>query len=376
VNIYKPLNVAMIFDDLMLGGWTTIASAIPVFDRKKINPSVFCLFGKGYYADCLEKKGFEVHFLNINKFNLPFKILYLAWLLRKNNIDIVHTHLILSHVIGQSAAVIAGVPARIMHVHAAQKDTGGLLGLWSKWVIRRTGMIIPVSRAVETSFRLTYPSFKGRSHLVYNGIDVCEFRRRFSMSGLKRSGLGIGPDDFCAVTVANFKSEKGHGYLIDAASILNDGNIRFLLIGAGAGKEAVVEEVKKRGLEKQFVFLGGREDVPELLSLADIMVLPSIEEGFGICLLEAFAVGIPVLATDVCGITEIVENGKDALLVPPSNPQELAEGIRKLKENPSLCRVLSENAKEKAMDFDIGKVVQYYTEAYYQMPGKRKEVHH
>jgi len=236
-----------------------------------------------------------------------------------------------------------------------------------RWATGRTAMIIPVSRAVEKSFMQEYPSFKGSSKLVYNGINVCEFRRRFSKSGFKRSDFGILPDDFCAVTVANFKSEKGHGYLVDAASILNDGNIRFLLVGDGAEKEAVVEEVIKRGLGKRFVFLGSREDVPELLALADVMVLPSTEEGFGICLLEAFAVGIPVLATDVCGISEIAKNGKDALLIPPSNPQELADGILKLKGNPDLCRALSECAKEKAMVFDIGKVVQSYTEAYYQI---------
>ncbi|HBC86799.1 MAG TPA: hypothetical protein DCZ94_07590 [Lentisphaeria bacterium] len=375
-QVNKQLNIAMIFDDLMIGGWTTMASAIPGFDRNRINPVIICLFGKGYYADVLEKRGFKIHFLGINKLNAVFKIAYLAWLLRKNKVSIVHTHLLLSHMVGQTAAVIAGIRGRIMHVHAVEKDPGGIYSLWMKWISRNASMIIPVSCAVEKTFLETYPSFKGKSKVIYNGIDVCEFRRRFSRSWFKRADFKIGPDDFCVVTVANFKSEKGHRYLIEAATLLKDDGIRFLLVGDGSEKEGIMDEVTRCGLDKQFVFLGTREDVPELLSLADIMVLPSIEEGFGICLLEAFAAGIPVLATDVCGISEIAENGKDAILISASNPQEIAEGIRKFKEDTGLRGSLSENAKTKILDFDIGKVIQSYTDAYCQMTGNRKEAHH
>ena len=354
----------MIFDDLMIGGWTTIATAIPKFDRSRINPVIICLFGRGYHADLLEKEGFEIHFLGFNKQNFLHKMLFLISLLKEKKIDIVHTHLLLSHLIGQTAAALAGIPGRIMHVHAVEKDPGGIYGVWMKMIAKRAGMIISVSSSVERTFLNTYPSFKGKRKVVHNGIDICEFRKRFASAALKRSDFGIGPENFCAMTVANFKSEKGHRYLVEAALLLKDDNIRFLLIGEGSEKEGMLDEVKKHGLGKKFIFLGTREDVPELLSLADMMVLPSVEEGFGICLLEAFAAGIPVLSTDVNGISEIVENGKTALLVSPSDPTALADGIEMLKQDKELRKKLSDSATERIIDFNIDKVVQGYSDAY------------
>ena len=137
---------------------------------------------------------------------------------------------------------------------------------------------------------------------------------------------------------------KGHTYLIMAfAQVITEiPNIRLVFLGDGELRGELSGQVKTLGLEKQVLFLGMRNDVPEIISCSDLFVLPSINEGFGVVLLEAMAMKCPVVATNVGGVPEVVLDGETGILVPPRDPVQLARGIIRLLKDRSLAFQMAE----------------------------------
>jgi glycosyltransferase involved in cell wall biosynthesis len=142
---------------------------------------------------------------------------------------------------------------------------------------------------------------------------------------------------------------KGHACLIAAACnvcrILP--NAVFVLIGDGEERPKLEEQIREAGLESNFVFLGRRSDVPELLACCDLSVLPSEAEGLPNSVLEAMAAGLPVIATCVGGNPEIIVDGINGLLVPPQDEQALAEAILRILQDAHLGRRLSQAGQER-----------------------------
>lgn len=361
----RPLKVAFICDDLMIGGWSSLVRTIANFTPDKVIPLVICLFGKGENAEYLENLGIRVRCLYFKRYNLIWKLLILSVFLRKEKVDIVHSQLVLSHLIGQTAALLAGIKYRIMHVHDITGKLPGLSGKWLGFLVNGCSVVISVSKAVEQSFRKTFPHFRGKNIVIHNGINISEIQRRMEKSGYNRMDFGIPGEAFTILTVGNLKWEKGHKYLIEAAGLLNDPSIHFLIVGDGPEKNALNGLIEEKQLQNQFHFLGKRMDVSEILKVADIFVMPSVSEGLGISILEAFAGGLPVVSTNIHGISEIAVNEENALLLDPADPGKLVEGIRRLREDCAFRRRIAESAQKWVERFDIKNTIPKY-EAVYQ----------
>jgi glycosyltransferase involved in cell wall biosynthesis len=129
--------------------------------------------------------------------------------------------------------------------------------------------------------------------------------------------------------------------------------VRFVLVGQGPLEAEVRSGVQRHGLDGTVVFAGHRSDVPRILSAGDVFALASLHEGLSIALLEAMAVGTPPVVTDVGGLAEVVTDGRHGLVVPPRQPEVLAEAIRKLLCNQELRGRLGRGARERAASFDI-----------------------
>ncbi len=357
-------TVAFVCDDLMAGGWTSLASLILNLDPSRFRPYAICLFGKGANAEVLEERGIKVYCLNLCKMNLPVKLAEMIRILRRERTGIIHTNLHYSDVLGHTAAMLAGVRTRIIHLHSIKEKTGFEVRAWKRRLISRADIIVSVSDATTKYFNECHPGAETKIRKIPNGIDICEFRRRYDGSRLARTDLGVPADAFVSITVANFKWQKGYKYLVDAASMLPDPQVHFVVVGYGSGRREVEELAARKGLAERFHFLGLRTDVPELMKAADIFVLPSVVEPFGICILEAFAAGLPVVATAVDGIAETAEDMKTAVLVPPADPAKLADAIRRLKADTPLRSRLSAAASERVKDFDIAKIKARFEDAY------------
>lgn len=168
--------------------------------------------------------------------------------------------------------------------------------------------------------------------------------------------------------VGSLRPVKGVRYLIDAMEFLveKNKNISLVLVGDGEDRDDLKDLVKGYNLDEHVIFVGrvSDEEVPEYMAAADIFVLPSLSEGFGIVLLEAMASGLPIIATNIAGISEMVTDGENGFLVEPKNPEEIADRIMKLLEDDALREIISHNNKEKSKQFSWSQVVDMIESVY------------
>jgi glycosyltransferase involved in cell wall biosynthesis len=169
--------------------------------------------------------------------------------------------------------------------------------------------------------------------------------------------------------VGNFRIDKGHRFLLDAAVRVQREipEVRFVLVGLGPLEEDVRSRTRELSLERSVVFAGYREDAPRIAGASDVFVLPSVQEGLPIALLEAMVQGIPPVVTRVGGVPEVVRDKLDGLVVAPGDPDSLAEGILALIRDPSRRRVLGASARQRAIGFDIRRTVVRIEEIYEEL---------
>ncbi len=177
--------------------------------------------------------------------------------------------------------------------------------------------------------------------------------------------------------IAQFIPRKGHQTLVEAAPriVRKFPMVRFLLFGRGPLQARIKEEVKRRSLDDHFLFMGYRSDLPRFLPCVTLVVHPARLEGLGVSLIQAAAAGRPIVACRAGGIPEVVRDGFNGLLVPPSDPEALAEAVAELLENPHLRHVFGENGRKYARSkFHPQKMVSAYLKLYSEIRSGRGTV--
>jgi glycosyltransferase involved in cell wall biosynthesis len=206
--------------------------------------------------------------------------------------------------------------------------------------------------------------------LLYNGIDVKSLEAKRASRDQVRGALDIPLAAFVITVVANFHPYKGHEDLIEAlAAIAEKLPEPWLVLAAGsdrAGHLAAMKELAKaHDLESHVRFLGARDDVPRLLAAADLHVLPSHQEALPNSIIEAMAVGLPVIATRVGGIPELISDGESGLLVEPHDPAALGAAIHALANDPGRRQQMGELNRTTVRErFTLEKSVARYEELY------------
>ena len=171
--------------------------------------------------------------------------------------------------------------------------------------------------------------------------------------------LGIGPRDIVVGTVANLRRTKGYPDLLEAAQIVvaECPNVRFVAVGQGPLEAEFARTPRRTGLGDRFLFTGYRADAVRVMSAFDLFCLASHHEGLPIAMLEALTLGLPVVATDVGGINEVFGETKDALLVPPSEPELLAKALIALATDPDRRHAMTRAAVARRPDFAVDGAV-------------------
>lgn len=262
---------------------------------------------------------------------LPFIFFKSLSLIKKEKVDILHCQGFLSSFLGFWLSKLTGIPYLVTVQRMERR------GNWLKeMVYRNASVCIGASRAVGDYFEEIGCK---KIEVIPNGVDLKRFK------GLERKPH----QGFIIMTIARLEKVKGIEYLIRAFTrpgLLGRPGLTLLIIGDGSERKNLEDLAKKLELEEKVKFLGEipNEKVPEYLAMADCFVLPSLKEGFGIAVLEAMAAGLPVVASKVGGILDIVEDGKTGLLVEPGNPEEIAQAINKIYQNSALREQLINNA--------------------------------
>lgn len=298
--------------------------------------------------------------------------------LRREKFDVVHTHDLWSNLMGIPAARLAGVPAII----SSRRDLAHFdwyQGKKRRW-LRRIQNLSSVVLANATPIRDALIAEDGfapeKLRVIHNGVDTGKFQR----GKRDRARLFPGADDArLVVLVGNMHSDvKGHPWLIAAApAVLEEfPNTRFIFAGDGESRTAFETQVAQLGLQLDFIFLGRRSDIPDVLASCDVAVLPSRAEGLPNAVLEYMAAGLPTVASNVGGNAELVEDGVTGFLVPPENSQALSAALLRVLRDPELSHRIATNGQRLAtqnFSFErlIREVDELYTELLERPKGKR-----
>jgi glycosyltransferase involved in cell wall biosynthesis len=293
---------------------------------------VACLKGPDIIGDLLEEQGFPARALGANKRSVLRPISALVKLLKNERIDVVHSHLFAANVAARLAGAWSGVPVNISAIHGEDLWMKAWHRAVDRWTAIFTDCVTMCSQAVLEYEAAAIGIPREKSVVVLNGISLHEFEMDADATK-KKHILGL-PDDGFLVSTAGRLDEptKGFRYFIDAAKQLVDRGkqVNFLIAGEGPSRAQLESQALSLGLKENVLFLGQRLDVNEIFAASDVVVVPSLSEGFGLTILEAWACRKPVVATHVGGIPEIVENGEDGLLVPSGDSRAISQAVERL----------------------------------------------
>jgi glycosyltransferase involved in cell wall biosynthesis len=304
----------------------------------------------------------------------PLAVLRLASYLRRKRVDILHTHLFEPSVVGLLAGALARTPTRVVTRHYSNYHTR----IGKKWHVRADQLCNRISDAViavsqHTADHIVHEEGAPREKVkvVLNGIDFARLQLSAPDSVTRLRQEWSVEDGHVLVVPARLHPEKGHTYFFHALPLIRKRLTRpliALIAGAGPFEVPYREEVRSLACDDIVKFLGFRRDLPDLLAAADLVVLPSVAEAFGLVLAEALYLGTPVVATKVGGVPEIVEDGVDGLLVPPGNSEALAEAIVDLLNNASNRSWLAGAGRERIRErFSFEHMARAYEETYEEL---------
>ncbi len=373
----KRIRLLLIIDEAKLGGgqkhvlW--LAKYLP---QEKFETTVIC-GGSGYLTEKLEKEGIECVVL-------PGKIssrdiLRLRKEMKRIKPAIVHTHGTVAGVWGRLAALKFRKPKFVHTLHGIHylHFPGSLkkvVGIRSERILCKfTERIVCVSEADRKrglSNRL-FPADK--TTVIRNGVEEINVNSCTGAAQLRQE-LGLSPDDIVIGSVGRLRREKGHIYLLAAVSLMKEElpQAKFIIVGEGSLEKFLRQKTQELGLDDRILFLGSREDVPALLQIFDILVLPSLWEGLPLIILEAMQAGKAIVASKIDSLEEIITDQKEGLLFPVGSAEDLAGILRELAGNPQKRKLLGENARRKAEDFLLTKMIKNYEELYLNLVSKNR----
>jgi glycosyltransferase involved in cell wall biosynthesis len=303
----------------------------------------------------LRAAGVEPTYLSISRLAEPRAVPRLARAIRDSRCDVVHAHLEYAAVLAPAAARIAGIPAvcTLHHVPErlpAREATKERLAVFSG---SRARALIFVSKASMSAFAARYRPRPKSWVVIPNGVDLSVFR---SEPAAFPADLGI-PEGTPVVTmVAAMRGRKGHELAIEAWPQVRQDvpDARLLLIGSGAMEPHLRRLAAGNGTAATVIFAGSRTDVPGLLRASSLVILPSEAEALPTVLIEAAACAKAVVASDVGGVSEIVDHRRTGLLIPPRDGRALATAIVQLLADPDRRREMGEAGRRLAeAQFDM-----------------------
>lgn len=288
----------------------------------------------------------------------PKAVRQLAGLIRREQIDVVHAESLLGCYYGGLAARLTGVPCVATYHGYWQINSRIARGLVPRLVQR----IYPVSASVGADLNSLFSNGNEQVQVVPLGVSP-RFLTDSPEKAVRREQLGLPQNGPIVMHVARFQRIKGQHNLLEAFArmVREPGcppHAHLVFVGGlmqpaqpvdVAYLQEVEQGVAQAGLDGRVTFLGHREDIPALMRAADVIISPSQMESFGMTIVEAMALGAPIVATKVGGPAEILTHGQTALLVPPEDPAALAKNIFRILINPQIGQALGRQARIEAL---------------------------
>jgi L-malate glycosyltransferase len=336
----------------MGGSQTHLLQVLRLLDRESFEPVLCCLTGKGALLDRARATGTTVVDLGLSSFRplqLAAGAVRLARRLRRERADVVHNYLLRANVVGAVAARLAGVPAVLCSKRGCHWRRGWELAgarLSNGLAHRVTCNAEAVREFVHDNERCP----KDKMVVIPSGVDTDRFQPL--PQGDHKARLGLDPQRPVVGIVTRMRVRKGVEEFLRAMAMVRERKpeAQTVIVGEVALDEELQRLVDETGLRDHLRLLGRRSDMPEVLSAFDAFVLSSHDEGMSNAILEAMAMELPVVATDVGGTGEVVRQGTTGLLVPPKEPAPLADAIDAILSDPQRARRMGRLGREIVLE--------------------------
>jgi glycosyltransferase involved in cell wall biosynthesis len=287
-------------------------------------------------------------------------------LLRQEGADVIHTHTSKAGALGRLAACLAGQRRRVVHQPHGHLFYGYYGPLGGRLVTLAERLLAPLARVqIALSWRGVEEHLSRRVgsasgwRVVRSGIDLRPFRRVGLGRLAARARLGLPARDFVVGCVCRLEEIKGVEDLLRgfALAARPRPGLRLLLAGDGPLRDRLSALARSSGLEERVHIQAAWLDPRDVLPALDLFVLASRNEGMGRALVEAMAAGLPVIACAVGGVPDVLEEGRDGLLIPPGDPEAIALAIGRLADDARLCSRIARHARRRAIAFGVGRMI-------------------
>jgi L-malate glycosyltransferase len=359
---------------LRVGGAEVLAARLARRLRDDYDFVFVCLDELGSLADELRADGFAVHLLQ-RRPGIDWRCsLRLAKLLRAERVALLHAHQYTPFFYGMTARLLYRRPPLLFTEHGRLYPDypRPKRMLANRVLLERRDRVVGVGEAVRQALLRNEGLPGGRVGVLYNGIDLAAFSNHAAERLDVRREIGIGPGDFVLIQVARLDPLKDHATALRTMEgvVRRRPDARLVLVGEGPERPALEELVRQRGLAEHVRFLGLRRDIPRLLAAADLCLLTSVSEGIPLTLIEAMAAGLPVVATGVGGVGEVVADGETGLLAPLGSELYLRDAVLRLAGDGDLRRQMSRRARARAAAlFSEEQMLGSYRRLYQEMVG-------
>ncbi len=381
--IVAKIKVAQVITRMDWGGSPDIVRLLcRSFDEDKYEVTFICGKSryptgktKAFFRDLKNKLVVIPHLKrNINPVFDLLALCNLYILFKRGKFDIVHTHTAKAGCLGRLAAKLAGIKVIIhtSHGHNFYGYFGPVMSkfivLIERWLSTFTDKIVTLTSLEKKDLLCFNVVGEGKILAAHTAVDGQTIRKidQGQISRLKKE-LRIKEKDIVIGMVGRLEQIKGVKYFVEAAMLIAEkfDNVQFVLVGEGSLKDELMKRVNKRGCDDRFIFCGWRDDATDIMCLMDIMVLASLNEAVGLVLIEAQSLGVPVIATSVGGIPEVVDEGKSGILVRPQNIKELQDAMVLLVQDESKRKAMGKAAAEFVRNkYDADDLCRMITQTY------------
>ncbi|MFA6253166.1 MAG: glycosyltransferase family 4 protein [Patescibacteria group bacterium] len=281
-------------------------------------------------------------------------------ILKREKFDVVYTHLFLTNLIVRSLAILVRVPVIISFEHSSYSGKH----LWQIFIDKIlsffTNRIIVSTKSVA-EFTARQEKISIKKFVVIANPVILPKKNEFAISELRKK-LNLPLGSFVVMTLGRFSEEKGLEYFLQAAKIISPliKNVYFLLVGYGGLQQKLRQKILELELEDKCSLVIDPQHAKEYLYISDLFVLPSLREGQSIVTYEAMTAGLPVIASRLDSLTDIIDDGRSGVLVEPKDSDAIAEKIIYLYQNPAIRQKYSEAGKEKTKEYNLERNIKEF----------------
>lgn len=304
-----------------------------------------------------------------NILSLPKVYLFISRIIKDYRPDVVHSHMVHANILTRLIRVLVPMNKLISTAHS-DNEGGVIRMIFYRMTHNLSDLTTNVSKNATISFERRYAVPINGMKTIYNGIDLVKFTPNSLARAKLASELGVNNNEKVILTVGRFSKAKNYPNLLRAIKILKvnlDITFKLVIVGEGELKDSIKEMIQKMDLEENIVLLGIRSDISDLMSAADVFVLASEYEGFGLVLAEAMACECPVVATNVGGIKEVVSNY--GAIVKSNDHKALANAITRIILNEEEYKSQAKLARSYVLNnFDLNNITTQWELEYIGLP--------